>query len=73
MELIEGIAIFVGIVLLGLHLTLHKYKKTRMLICIGVAIGLSLTKTMHGIMFAILLISCELIINKLTDWYLNQK
>ena len=64
MELITGIAIFVIVVLCGLHLTLPKNKIIRFIICICIAVGLCLTNTMHGIMSAMFLLACEVIINQ---------
>lgn len=67
MELMSGIAIFVFVVLFGLHIILPKYKKIRFIICIFIATGLCLTKTMHGTMSAIFLIVCELIFNQFSQ------
>ena len=64
MELMTGIAIFVIVVLCGLHLVLPKNKLIRFIICLCIAAGLCLTKTMHGTMSAMFLLACEVIINQ---------
>ena len=60
-----GVAIFVLVVLVGLHLILPKWPKVRIILCICLGVGLCFTGTLHGVSFAIMLVFGEIIVNKI--------
>lgn len=71
MELVGGIGVFVLLIVGGLHAMVPQHSKLRLGICIGLAVGLCFTGTIHGVLLAIGLIFAELIVNKAVSFWKN--
>ena len=59
-----GILMMLGVILIALHITI-KNNTTRMVAVVGLSALMFVRPSMHTIFLAVLMISCEIIINKI--------